>query len=411
MTHQNRPDETILAEPMASRRPSRTRQLVVAVLCIAVAAAIAWAIFFWPGRKPAATTADAPVPVVLADSRTEDVPVYLDGLGTVQAFNMVNVRVLEDGPLIEVRFSEGQNVRAGDVLAVIDPRPYQAAYDQAVAKKAQDEAQLANARLDLSRYQKLVAQNFTSAQTADTARAQVAQLEAQVRQDQAAIDSAKTNLSRTQITAPIDGRTGLRTVDNGNIVHPTDLTPLTTITQLHPISVVFTLPQQDLPAIARAAQSGTPEAIATSEVTGGAAGDALDRGTLATYDNQVDTTTGTIKLKATFPNADNQLWPGAFVVVRLHVRTLNGVVTIPEAAVQRGPNGTYVYLYDPNGTVSRRLVTIGHEDEQLAVVTAGLPAGARVVTEGAARLTEGSRVSVSQTPAPPSSGAASKDGS
>ena len=400
----------MLAEPMASRRPSRVRRLVVALLCVAVAAAIGWAIFLWPKHAPPGNKAEEKVPVLLADSRIADVPVYLDGLGTVQAFNMVSLRVLEDGPLVEVRFHEGQDVRAGDVLAVIDRRPYQAAHDQAVAKKAQDEAQLANARLDLARYQKLAAQNFTSAQTADTARAQVAEFDAQVRQDQAAIDSAKTNLSRTEITAQIDGRTGLRTVDIGNIVHPTDLTPLTTITQLHPISVVFTLPQQDLPAIARAARAGAPDAIATSEVTGGAAGDVLDRGALATYDNQVDPATGTIKLKATFPNADNQLWPGAFVVVRLRVDTLRGVVTIPEAAVQRGPNGAYVYLYDANGTVSRRAVTIGHEDEQVAVVTDGLPAGARVVTEGAARLTEGSRVSVTQA-APPSPGSAPKDGS
>ena len=201
------------------------------------------------------------VPVLTAPSQVRDVPIYLDALGTVQAFNQVSVRSMVDGPLVEVRFQEGQDVKTGDVLARIDPRSYQAALDSAAAKKQQDEANLANAKLDVARYAKLVASNYTSSQQYDTARAQVAQLEAQVRGDQAQIDTARTQLSYATIVAPFDGRVGVRQVDSGNIVHASDTTPLTVLTQLRPISVVFTLPQQALPQVAGAMQEGTPEVL------------------------------------------------------------------------------------------------------------------------------------------------------
>ncbi len=337
-----------------------------------------------------------PIPVLISRSETRDVPVYLDGLGTVQAFNLVSVRPMVDGPLVEVRFREGQDVHAGDVLARIDPRPYQASLDSATAKKQQDEANLANARLDANRYAKLAATAYSSAQQSDTARAQVGQLEAQVRGDQAQIDTARTQLSYTTIVAPIDGRIGLRQVDSGNIARAGDVVPLTVITQLKPISVVFTLPQQALPIVANAMQDGMPEVLALKQ--GGAASDPLDRGQLAVLDNQVDPATGTIKLKATFPNDKLLLWPGGFVNVRMLAETQRSVVTVPTAAVQRGPRGAFVFVVTSapgaQAVVQRRTVTVGHEDDQTSVVAEGLRSGEQVVVDGAQRLTDGAKVAV-----------------
>jgi multidrug efflux system membrane fusion protein len=263
-----------------------------------------------------------------------------------------------------------------------------------VAKKAQDEAQLANARLDLVRYQKLAANAYTSAQLADTAKATVAQDEAQVQQDQAQIDNARTQLSYTTITAPIDGLTGIRQVDAGNIVHASDTTGLVVITQMHPISVVFTLPQQQLPAVARAMREGTPQVLAYAQGANPAPAALLDRGTLAVLDNQVDPTTGTIKLKGTFPNPDNTLWPGGFVGVRLLVDIAKDATTLPPAAVQRGPHGTYVYVVTDGGGVERRQVVVGHEDESASIVTEGVKPGDKVVIDGASRLTDGAHVTI-----------------
>jgi len=333
-----------------------------------------------------------PIPVLATRSEAKDVPVYLDGLGTVQAFNLVQVRPVVDGPLLEVRFREGQDVRAGDVLARIDPRPYQASLDSASAKKQQDEANLANARLDAGRYAKLAATAYSSAQQSDTARAQVSQLEAQVRGDQAGVDTARTNLGYTTITAPIDGRVGIRQVDAGNLVRAGDPNPLTVITQLKPISVVFTLPQQSLPAVAAAMQAGTPQVLALRQ--GGDMANPLDRGQLAVLDNQVDPATGTIKMKATFPNDTLLLWPGGFVNIRMLVQTLPGVVTVPTAAVQRGPRGAYLYVIGDGNTAQRRMIKVGHEDDGISVIADGLKAGEQVVIDGAQRLTENARVAI-----------------
>jgi multidrug efflux system membrane fusion protein len=354
------------------------------------------------GRRARAGSAEGdPIPVLTATATTADVPVYLDALGTVQAFNTVSVKAMIDGPLIEVRFKEGQDVKIGDVLARIDPRPYQASLDQAVAKKAQDEANLANARLDLVRYQKLAATAYTSAQTSDTQKATVAQDVAIVQQDQAAIDTARTNLSYTTIASPLDGRTGIRQVDQGNIVHASDTTPLTVITQLQPISVVFTLPQQTLGAVANAMKDTAPEVLALPQAVANGAGSAaasvpIDRGQVAVLDNTVDQNTGTIKLKATFPNPKLALWPGGFINVRLLIDTEHNVTTLPPVAVQRGPAGAYVYLLNDNNTVTRKVVQVGHEDEAVSVVLAGLQPGDRVITDGASRLTDGAHVSVQQ---------------
>ncbi len=387
--------------PIEVATRGRTRSWGMLALCLLVLAAIAGAVWFWPARssKQAAHKPTQPIPVLVAPVAQRDVSIWLDGLGTVQAFYTVTIRSMVDGPLVTVGFKEGQEVRKGEVLAQIDPRTYQAALDQATAKKAQDEALLANARVDLARYQKLVATNYTTAQQADTQKSLVAQLEAQVRQDQAQIDTARTQLSYCTIVAPIDGRTGMRQVDPGNIVHAIDVTGLVVITQLQPISVLFTLPQQTLPEVANAMRQGNATGGATvlafAQGASGSRGPVLDNGVLSVLDNQVDPTTGTIKLKATFPNRDGRLWPGGFVGVRLQVDTARAAIVVPPAAIQRGPSGPYVFIVTGD-TVKRRPITVGHEDEQTSIVTAGLGVGDDVVIDGASRLSDGTKVAVVQ---------------
>ena len=392
---------------LATRRRARTWPMVL--LCLLVIGGIVFGIWFWPKT---ATNTDAdkdakrPIPVLIAPAARKDVPIYMDGLGTVQAFNTVTVKPQVDGTLVSVAFKEGQMVRKGDLLAQIDPRTYQAALDNAEAKRAQDEALLANARLDLARYRKLIASNYTSAQQADTAASLVAQLEAQVRQDQAQIDTARTNLQFTTITSPLDGRVGMRVVDAGNVVHASDPGGLLVITQLQPVSVLFTLPQQALPAVVRAMAEGTPAVTARSQAGPGTAGTPLDTGFLAVLDNQVDATTGTIRMKATFPNTKSQLWPGGFVGVRLQIGTAKDAVVIPPAAIQRGPRGTYVYMMAEDGeSVRRQPTVIGYEDERGAVVQEGLTGGETVVVDGTSRLSEGSKVVVTRPAAVPGAGA------
>jgi multidrug efflux system membrane fusion protein len=399
--------DALTPNPILERPPVRRSRLgraAMVVLCLLVVAAMAATIWLWPARK------DAPprgrgfgqvVPVLVATVERRDMPILLDGLGTVQAFNSVTIKSVVDGPLIAVNFTEGQMVRKGDLLARVDSRSYQAAYDQVVAKKAQDEALLANARADLVRYQKLVSNNYTSAQQSDTQKALVAQYEAQVRQDQAQIDAARTNLDYTSIVSPLDGRTGVRQVDQGNIVHASDATGLVVITQLQPIFVMFTLPQQSLPAVAKAMAAGQATVVATPQ--GGSRSAVLDTGVLTVLDNQVDSTTGTIKLKAQFPNRDSKLWPGGFVGVRLQVDTQTNAVVVPPSAVQRGPRGSFVYVVGEGNTATRLEIKIGYEDERYAIVSDGLKGGEKVVTDGASRLTDGAKVTISEpvSDAPP----------
>jgi membrane fusion protein, multidrug efflux system len=334
---------------------------------------------------------DGPVPVLAAEAGVADVPVYLDGVGTVRALNMVTVHTLVDGTLTAVNFREGQDVKTGEVLARIDPRTYQAQLDQAVAKKALDEAQLANARLDLERYINLIKTNAATRQQLDTQRAMVAQLEAQVKLDQGAIDNAKTYLDYCTIVSPLNGRTGLRLVDQGNIVHAADLSGIVVVTQIQPIAVLFTLPQQLLPRVNKAFGTGPLAAEATasdSKVV-------LDRGTLTVINNQVDPTTGTVQLKAEFPNVDLQLWPGQFVNVRLLIDTLRRAVTVSSAAIQRGPNGPFVYVVQADGTASVRPVSVAQQDENRTVVT-GVAASEDVVTTGFGQLANGRKVQVAR---------------
>src|SRR6201992_808575 len=338
-----------------------------------------------PGARP-----DLPVPGVAATPRVLDVPVYLDGVGTVRALNTVTVRSQVDGKLIAVNFSEGQDVKKGDVLGEIDPVLYQAQFYQAVAKKAQDEALLANQRLDLVRYQQLAAANAGSKQQYDTQRAVIAQQEALVEADQAAIDNARATLGYTKILAPISGRTGLRQVDQGNIVHAADATGVAVITQLQPIAIMFSLPQQQIVRVNAATAKG---ALAV-DVVGNDGVTVVDTGKLTGIDNQVDPTTGTLKLKAEFPNANLQLWPGQFVNVRLKVETLSQVTVIPTSAVQRGPAGTFSYVINDNDTVTENPIVVTQQSETDAVIASGLSTDERVVTTGIATLSDGAQVTV-----------------
>jgi multidrug efflux system membrane fusion protein len=383
---------------VASRARRRTVSIAITLLIIGGLGYIAWTSLQQRQAANRNARPDLPVPVLAATPRTQDVPVYLEGVGSVRALNNVLVRSQVDGKLISVNFTEGQDVRKGDVLAEIDPVIYQAQYDQAVAKKAQDEAQLANQRLDLARYQQLSASNAGSRQQYDTQRAVVAQQEALVKADQAVIDNAQAMLGYTKIIAPLSGRAGLRQVDQGNIIHASDLTGLVIITQLQPIAVQFSLPQQQIVRVNAASAKGP----LTVDVFGNDGTTVIDSGTLKGIDNQVDPTTGTLKLKAEFPNANFQLWPGQFVNVRLKVDTLSNAIVVPTSAVQRGPAGTFSYVIGDDDIVTAKPVVVTQQNETDAVIASGLSPSDRVVTTGFANLSDGAKVIVGkeeQTPA------------
>ncbi len=333
------------------------------------------------------------VPVSVTKVERQDVPVWLSGLGTVQALNTVTVRARVDGTLMQVPVTEGQVVKQGTLLAVVDPRPYQAVLDQATAKKAQNEAQLANAKLDLQRYSSLMRQDFASHQQVDTQKMQVDNFTAALKGDEATIEAAQLNLSYCYILAPFEGRLGLRQVDPGNLVHATDASGIMTITQIRPIAVVFTLPQRELPAIVEEMAGGPVTVTAWSS----AQGQELARGTLLTPDNAIDTTTGTIRLKATFPNDDNKLWPGQFVDSRLLLRIERQVVAVPARAVQHGLTDLYVYLVKPDSTVHRQPVE-AVDRGPVMVITKGLEPGQTIVLDGQSRLQEGMLVAATAAP-------------
>jgi len=329
-----------------------------------------------------------PVPVVLATAETRDFPIYLDGIGTVQAFNSVTIRARVDGELQDVAFTEGQEVHKGDLLATIDPRPYKAALDQAVAKKAQDEAQLNNAKSVLLRDTTLLQQRVLDRQSYDTQKFLVDQLTAALAADQAAIESAQTQLDYTRITAPIDGRTGVRLIDAGNLVHATDSAGLVVINQIQPISVSFTLPERDLAEV-KAHAGTTPLKVIAFDRNNSAP---LAEGELAVVDNQIDQQTGTVRLKATFKNTDLSLWPGQFVNARLLVTTRQGGVVVPAAAVQQGPKGPFVYTVNAGNIADMRPITTGPTEDAMTLIEDGIKTGERVVVDGQYKLQQGSRV-------------------
>src|ERR1700724_331737 len=372
---------------VASRARRRTVSIAMTLLILGGLGYIAWTSL---QQKQAANRArpDLPVPVLAATPRIQDVPVYLDGVGAVRALNNVLVRSQVDGKLIAVNFTEGQDVKKGDVLGEIDPVLYKAAFDQAVAKKAQDEAQLANQKLDLARYQQLSASNAGSKQQYDTQRALVAQQEALVKADQASIDNAQAMLGYTKIIAPLSGRAGLRQVDQGNIIHASDITGLVIITQLQPIAVQFSLPQQQIVKVNAASAKG----VLAVDVFGNDGVTVIDTGKLTGIDNQVDPTTGTLKLKAEFPNTNFQLWPGQFVNVRLKVDTLAQAMVVTTSEVQRGPGGTFSYVIGDGDIVTAKPVVVTQQNETDAVVASGLSASDREGTTGFANLSDGAKV-------------------
>jgi len=371
---------------------SKTRKYAaIGVLALAALLFIAWRANVHKREASAAAHSTPPSIAVDAAAATHaDVPIYLSGLGTVQAFYTVTVTARVDGELQKVAFTEGQTVHKGDLLAQIDPRPNQAAFEQANATKAKDAAQLTNAKRDLDRYTLLQPQNLASKQTVDTQRAMVDQLGAQLQIDQAVIDNARTQLDYTRITSPIEGRTGIRLVDPGNIVHAAATTGIVVVTQVQPIAVVFTLPEESLTAV-NAALSAGPVAVTTLSRDGS---NELDQGTLMLVDNEIDQSTGTAKLKAVFANVHNSLWPGEYVNARVLVRVERSALTVPTAAVQLGPNGPFTYVVKPDSTVEVRPLKIGEDSGGITVVNAGLALNERVVTSNQYRLQAGAHVRV-----------------
>jgi multidrug efflux system membrane fusion protein len=365
------------------------------LLATGAMAAAAWT---WWNEAPAkatppASTASATVPVDTATATRQDVPITLTGLGTVQALNTVTLTARVDGRIDKIAFTEGQDVKAGDLLAQIDPRPFQAALDGAIAKKAQDVAALANDKLDLKRFQDLAQKDFATHQQLDTQNALVAQTEALIQGDQAAIDNARTQLDYTTIKSPLDGRTGFRLVDQGNNVHATDTTGIVMITQIHPISVVFTLPEDELQAVQHALAAGIVQATAIADD----GRTVLAKGKLVLADNMIDQTTGTARFKAEFPNDDDALWPGAFVNVQVLLQTRHNALTIPSVAVERGPEGLFAFVVKPDAKVEARPIQIGVNTGGTAVVENGLSPGDEVVTGGQYRLEPGTAVKPTRT--------------
>jgi multidrug efflux system membrane fusion protein len=370
--------------------PPRIRLILLALLSTAAGVA-GLAVWHQVGTAvPAQAPLPAPVPVLAATVTAHDVPIYLRGVGTVTAYNNVVVRSRITGQITKITFRQGQTVRKGDLLAQIDPRAFQAQLDQASANRDRDQAQVVNAQANLNRDTQLLAKGFAAQQIVDSETAQVNQLQAAVKSDEAAIESARVNLAYTRLTAPIDGVTGIRQIDEGNIVHPTDATGLVTLTQIQPISLLFTLPETTLSATQQEMAKGSVKVIAYSQDDK----TKLDEGELLLVDNQVIQTTGTIRLRATLPNAKRLLWPGELVNVRLLLRTQHDGLTVPTGAVQQGPTGAYVYVIADDQSVQMRPVIVGQISAGDALIESGLKPNETVVVDGQSRLAPESRVRV-----------------
>ncbi len=379
-------------EPVVGMSRSRTIRWLLLVAAIAALGYFGWEKFrdgshFARADAHKATPARVAVPVKIASVEKADFPVYLTGLGTVQGFNTVQVRTRVDGQIDKITFQEGQVVKEGDTLVEIDPRPFQAALDQAKAKKVQDEANLANANLDLQRFTKLG--EFATRQQTDTQRSTVAQLTAQIAADTALIENAQTQLDYATVKAPISGVAGLRQVDVGNIVNAATQTGIVSIAQIEPIAVIFTAPEDQLPEIKAALAASPPKVIALS--TDGKR--VLSTGTLALINNQVDTTSGTIRLKAVFDNKDHALWPGQSVSTRLLVKTLKDATVVPDDAVQHGPDGLFAYAVNTDSRAELRKIKVTNSFGGRSVVDEGLTPGQQVITSGQYRVQPGALVS------------------
>lgn len=377
-----------MSKPQLSKR--RWHGWTIAFLIAVVIAGVFAIRSIEKNAHPLATVMPPPVLVNTAVATRRDVPVYLTGIGTVQALNTVTIRTQVQGQLDKVLFKEGEIVKKGDLLAVVDPRPFQATLDEAVAKIQEDKADLANAKVVLSRDENLANQDYATQQALDNQRSLVAELEAQIAQDVAAKEAAAVQLSYTQITAPLSGRTGVRMVDAGNIVHPTDTTGLVVITQTQPISVISTLPEDDLEKVRDALRAGPVKVTAfTRDGT-----DNLGSGTLSLIDNEINQASGTMSLKSTFPNSEEKLWPGQYVEVRLEQEIAKNAITIPAAALQRGQHGFFVYVVNADDIVEPRNIKTGQIAAGVAIVESGLSAGDRVVTSGSYELDAGVKVRV-----------------
>ncbi len=375
------------------RRPRRWHWVAAAIV-IAAAALAAW---YWFGHGAsdagkAGSKGDAaarPLPVVAAPARKGNIDVYIDALGTVTPLNNVIVHTRVDGQLMSVAFREGQNVKAGDLLAQIDPRPFEVMLTQANGQMARDQAQLKNAQVDLERYRTLLAQDSIASQQVDTQEALVRQYQGAVESDKGAIDSAKLQITYSHVIAPISGRVGLRQVDPGNIVHAADSNGLVTITQVQPVTVIYPVPEDNVPRIVKRMQSTQTVAVDAFDRSGKTR---LATGKLLTIDNQIDTTTGTVKVKAEFPNTDNALFPNQFVNVRMVVETHEDTTLVPSAAIQRGAPGTFVFLVKEDKTVAMTPVGLGAVSGETTEVSKGLAPGNLVVVDGADKLRDGSSV-------------------
>jgi multidrug efflux system membrane fusion protein len=392
-------------------RRRKLRWAIGAVLGIAILAAVLALRTPGTGRSPAGVRAAAgrgggaqperAVPVLVAAAARRDVPIYLEGLGAVVANRTVTIRTQVDGRLQEVRFHEGQRVRRGEVLAQIDPRPFQAQLDQAKGALLRDQAQLRAAQLNVERDRRLVAQNLIAQQQLDADTATAGQLEGAVRIDQAAIEAARLNLDYARITSPVDGVTGIRTVDPGNLVHATDASGIVVVTQLDPVGVIFSLPQDDLVEISRQMAQG-PLAVDAWSRDGSAV---LGQGELKVIDNQINQSTSTLRLKAVLPNPQRLLWPNQFVNARLRLETRRGALVVPLTAVQRGPEGTFAWVVGSEGTAAERPIRIERTQGDLALVASGLEEGEQVVVEGGNQLRPGARVAARRADQAPRPGA------
>jgi multidrug efflux system membrane fusion protein len=370
--------------------PKPTVFVALPTAALAVAAALYFSII--PGFEKVAVAPAAPpaVPVVAGIVNSHDVPIYLRGVGTVIAYNTDVVRSQITGELTEITFTEGQTVKAGDQLSQIDPRPYQAQLDQVIANRTRDQAQLTNAIANLGRYTELLSKGYATPQLSDTQKAQVAQLQSAIKADEALIEQAEVQLSYTRLTSPISGVTGVRQIDIGNIIHPTDPNGLVVVTQIEPISLIFTLPEADLPQIQTQMAKGPLTVLAYSQDDK----IKLDEGTLLLANNQIVQSTGTVQLKATFPNTAHLLWPGQLVNARLLIDTRKDGLTIAAPAVQQGQTGSYVYVISPQGRAEVRPVTVAEISEGQALIDSGLKANETVVIDGQYRLQQGSLVHV-----------------